>query len=173
VNNGHYCQVRPTGCFRLQNGCQVHYHATDSVITSVCSFNSQLIWNSIFIVLEIPSICSKIEKFNIWNRGMHIKISGWHTFNVRTLSSNIVTKWCRWHVGQRRDWFGCSCTCCTAPPACLQIICCAILARKAAIHVIFKNDCWLSRHCGLQLFKPWRLDIPHHLLSDFGVKFLD
>jgi len=149
MNAHHHCQVRSIGCSCLQHGCQLHHHAADSVLTSGCSFISQQIWNTIFIVLAILGICIKNEKMSIGKRSMYIHISRWHTFDLGTLSCIIVTGRHRWRSGQmwRRVWRRCNCF--SMPPLCLRIVCCAILAQKAAVSLIFANHCQVSFHCSL------------------------
>jgi len=123
------------------NGCQLHYHAADSVLTSGCAFISQQIWIEIFIALAILGICIKIETLSVGKRSMCTYISGWHTFNFWILSSIIVTGWHRWHSGRMWHRFWWRCTSCFAPPACLWILCCAILAKNAVVRMIFMNHC--------------------------------
>jgi len=121
------------GYSHLQNGCQLHHHTADSVLTSGCSFIGQQIWNEIFIALAILGICIKIEKWSIGKRSMYIHISRWHTFDFRILSWLISPRWHTWHSGWRscRSWR--RCTHSFTPTLCLQILLCAILARKAAV----------------------------------------
>jgi len=111
---------------------------------------------------------------------MYIHLSGWHTFNFWTVSSLIVTRWNRWH--SRRTWlrFECwlsesvwwRCTCAFVPPACLQILYCAILARKEAVHVIFMKHSRVSYHRSLHIFIPRKTNSPVRLFSDFGARFV-
>jgi len=81
INAHLHCQVRSIGYCHLQNGCQLHYHAADSVLTSGCFFNSQQIGIKIFIMLGILGICIKFDTLCTGKRGMNIHISGWHTFD--------------------------------------------------------------------------------------------
>jgi len=64
---------------------------------------------------------------------MYIHISGWHTIHLGALCSLTIARRCMWHSGQRCHRFWWRCTCFFAPPACLWILCSAILASKAAV----------------------------------------
>jgi len=83
-------------------------------------------------------------------RRMYIHTPAWHTFYYITFISVSVTLYPRRRSGRR--WlsrrkclqFSWRCTDSFASPACLRILCCAILAWKTAIHVIFINHCWGS-----------------------------
>jgi len=62
INAHHHLQVRSIGRSGLQNGCQLHYHTSDSVLSSWCSFISQHISIKICIMLAILGRCIKSEK---------------------------------------------------------------------------------------------------------------
>ena len=76
INAHHECQVRSIGCCCLQNGCQLHCHAADSVLTSGCSFISQQIWIKLIVMLVILGEHIKIEKSSNGKRSMYINIAG-------------------------------------------------------------------------------------------------
>jgi len=82
---------------------------------------------------------------------MYIHISGWHTFCFGALGSPTVIRWGRWHSGPRwcRSWW--RCTHAFASPLYLWILCCAILARKTAVRLIFLNHFRVSFYCSLHL----------------------
>ena len=172
INVHHHCQLRSIGCCRLQPGCRLHHRAADSALASWCSFISQQISNTIFFAFAIIGVCIKIEKLSIRKRSMYIYISGWHTFDFRMVRSLIGTRWRRWHFRRRwrRVWW--RFTRSIVPPACLRILCCAILARKAAIHLIFKNHCWVSSYRSHHLVMPRKLHTSLRLFSDCGTRFL-
>ena len=110
---------------------------------------------------------------------MYIRISGWQTFTFRSMTSLVITGWPRWHPG----WTWCRFWCwmfqlvrswrtwAFAPPACLRILCCAILTKKAAIRLIFMNRSWVSFHCSLHISMAGKLNSQHLLFSDFRAKF--
>jgi len=142
-----------------------------SALTSGCSFISQQIWNKIFIMLTI-GICIKIEKLSLGKGSMYRHISGWQTFDFGTCSPLIITRWQRCRSGWMwcRVWSRCPCD--FAHPACLWILRCAIWARKAAIRLIFLNNCQVSFYHSLYLFMPRKLNSPLLLFSDLGTRFL-
>jgi hypothetical protein len=84
-----------------------------------------------------------------------------------------------WRAGQRwsRLWSrlsasdGWRCTCSFASPACLRILCGAILARKTAGRLVLTKHCQVSLYHSLHLFMPRNLNSPLHLFSDLGVLF--
>jgi len=155
------------------NGCKLHYHAADSVLTCGWIFICQQIWNTIFIVHAILGIWIKIEQTSTGKWSMYIHISGWHTFCFGALRFLAVIRWRRWRSGPRwrRSWW--RCTCAFAPPVSLWILCCAILARKAAVRLIFPNHCWVSFYRSLHLVMPGKHNTPLLLFSNFGTWFLD
>jgi len=176
-----HSQVCPIGCCLLQNGYQLHYHAADSVLTSRCSFTSQQIWIKIIIALAILGICIKFEILSAGKSPLYIHISGWHTFGFRYVSSHNITGWHRGHSGQTWHCFRgllseLPCWRCTHPfatPACLGILCCAIVARKAAICLIFPKHSRVSFHRSLHISIPWILTSRLLLFSDICPRFLD
>ena len=159
-------------CSVVQNGCLLHDHAANRVLTSGCSVISQQIWNEIVIVIAIIGVCIKIEKLRVGKRIMNIHISGWHTFNVGTLSYLIVTSWHTWHSGRGERRFSWRCSHSFAPLACLWILCSAIVSWKAAVHFIFTNDCKGSFYRSLHLSMPRKLNSPLLLFLHLGVGFL-
>jgi len=150
------------GCCHLQNGCQLHYHAADSVLSSGYSFISQQIWINILIKLAILAICINIEKWSAGKRRMYIHLSRWHTFDFGSMSSVIVTGWHKWRSRRRWHQFWCQlselvwsrCASAFAPPACLRSLCGASLARKAASRLIFTHYSQVSFHSRLHMSMP-------------------
>jgi len=138
-------------------------------------------WIEIFIVLVILGIHIKIEKLSTGKRSMHIRISGWCTFEFGCVRSLFVTGWHRWRSGrmwcQFCCWLSmllwCRCSRAFAPPACLGIRCCAMFGKKAAILLIYPKHSRVSFHCSLHIFLPRKLNFPLLLFSDSSPRFLD
>jgi len=172
VNSRLRCHVHSQGCCRLQNGCQLHTHAADTVLTCGWTFISQQIWNEIFIAHAILGILIKIEYSSTGKWSMYIHISGRHTFCFGEMSSPTVIRCCTWQSGPHWRWLLSRCTCAFVPPASLWILCCDILARKTAVGLIFLNNCWVSFHHSLHLVMPGKPNTPIHLFSNFGARFL-
>jgi len=151
----------------------------DSVLTSGCSFISQQIWIQIFIALAILGTCIMIEKLSPGNQSVDRHISRWHTFNFGYVSCLVLTGWYRWRSGQMWPRFWCRlfaslwwrCTRAFAPPRCLGILCCAVLAREAAVRLIFSNRSQVYFHRSLHIIMPRKLNSPLLLVSDFGTRF--
>jgi len=117
---------------------------------------------------------------------MWIHIPGWQIEDLRRVGSIIVTGWQgwlsrqMWRVGQR--WrrlyselsasVGWRCTCLFGSPACLQIVCSEIWARKASVHVVLMKHGWVSFYCSHHRFMPRKLNTPLLLFLDFGGRFL-
>jgi len=122
-----------------------------------------------------------IEKFRTGKSCIRIRISGRQTENLRILNSGSVTGWGGWCAGQWWSWLwsplsasvGWRCTCSFAFPACLWILCGAILARKAARRLVLTKHCRVSLYRSLQLFVPRKLNTPLLLFSDLGAWFLN
>ena len=112
-------------------------------------------------------------KIKCWKRSMYIHISGWHTVDFGTSSSLITTRWSRGRSGWRHRLFWWRCTPTFEPLACLRIICFTILARKAAVNLIFLNHCQVSFYRSLYLFMPRKLNSVLLLFSEFGARHLD
>ena len=89
INAHLQCQDCSIGCCFLQNGCQLHHHAADSVLTSGCSFISQQICIDIFITFAIFGICIKIEKLSTGKKSMYIHISGGTPSNSDTCTASL------------------------------------------------------------------------------------
>jgi len=112
---------------------------------------------------------------------MWIRISGRQIYDFRWLSSWSVTSWGGWHAGRRwsRPWSRLSasgrwrCTCSFVSPACLQILCGAILARKAAGLLVLIKHSRVSLYRSLQLFMPRKLNTPLLLFSDLSTWVLN
>jgi len=112
---------------------------------------------------------------------MQTCISGRQIDNLRRLSSRSVTGWRGWCAGQRWSqlWSrlivsdGWRCICSSVSPACLQILCGAILARKTAGLLVLTKHCQVSLYCSLYLFMPRKLNTLFLLFSDFGAWFLN
>ena len=181
INAHHECQVCSIGCCCLQNGCQLHYHAADSVLTSGCSFISQQIWIKLFVMLVILGKHIKIEKSSNGKRSMYIHISGWHTFDFGSVTCLIVTWWNCWRLGWMWHWFWCQlseslwwrCTCAFASPSCLGILCCAIMTREAAVYMIFPKHSRVSSHRSFPIYTVWKHNSTLLLFWDFGRRFLN
>jgi len=83
---------------------------------------------------------------------MRIRISSRQIDDFRRLIPGGVTGWGGWRAGRRwsRLWSPHSalgrrrCTCSSASPACLRILCGAILARKAAGRLVMTKHCRVS-----------------------------
>jgi len=122
-----------------------------------------------------------ITKFRTGKSCMRICISGWQIDDLGMFSPGSVTGWGGWHAGQRwhRLWsplsvsVGWRCTCSFASPACLLILCGAILARKAAGRVVLTNHCQVSLYCSLHLFMLRKLNTPVLLFLDLGAWFFN
>jgi len=142
-------------------------------------YYTQQIWNKILIALAILGICIMIEKWSVGTQRMYIHTQGWHTFYFITFLSVTVTWWRRWSSWWRRpSWRRCRrfwwrCGGSFTPPACLQILCCAILAWKAAIWLIFINHCRVSFYRSLHLLMTRKLNSSLLLFSDFGARFFN
>jgi len=173
VNSRLHCHVHSKGCCRLQNGCQLHYHAADSVLTWGWTMISQQIWNKIFIAHAILGIWIKIEISSTVKRSIYIHILGWHTFFFGALSSLTVIRRRSRRSGPQWRWSCWRYTCAFAHPASLWILCCAILPRKTAVCLIFLNHCRVSSHRSVRLVMPGKHNTPLLLFSNFGTWFLD
>jgi len=132
-----------------------------------------------FIVNAILGICIMIENLSIGKRRMYIHTPGWHTFYFITFISVSVTWWRRWpsggrwHSGRRcrRFWWRCAGS--FVPPVCLWILCCAILAWKAAGRLIFINHCQISFYPSVDFVLARKLNSSLLLFTDFSARFLD
>jgi len=108
---------------------------------------------------------------------MRICLSGLQNDDVRRLGSGGVTGWGGWCAGPRwsRLWSphsasgGGRCTCSFASPACLQILCGAILARKAGGQLVMTKHCQVSLYRSLHHLMPRKLNTSLLLFSDLGV----
>jgi len=96
--------------------------------------------------------------------------SGGHTFCFGALSSPTVIRWSRWRSGPRwhRLWW--RCTRAFVTPASLWILCCAIVARKTAIRLIFMNHYQVSFYRSLHLVMPGTHNTPLPLFPDFSMR---
>jgi len=121
----------------------------------------------------VPCHMHQDWKLSVGNRSMYIHISGWHTVDFGTLSCLIFTRWHRWHSRQRWHRLSWRWPCSVATPACLRILCCAIFARKAAVHLIFMNHSRVSFYCSLHLSMPRKLNSLRFFFLAFGVRLLD
>jgi len=99
----------------------------------------------------------------------------------RRLNSGSVTSWGGWRAGQwwSRLWsqlsasVGWRCICSFASPACWQILCSAMVARKAARCLVLMKHCQVSLYCSLYHFVPRKLNTPLLLFLDLGAWFLN
>jgi hypothetical protein len=111
---------------------------------------------------------------------MQIRISGLQIDDFSRLSSASVTGWGGWPVCRRWSRLknpltasgGCRCTCYFPYPACLLILCGAILARKVAGHLVLTKHCRVSLYCSLHLFVPRKLNTSLLFFSDLGAWFV-
>jgi hypothetical protein len=154
INARPQLQDRSISSSSLYNGCWLHYHTTDSVLTSGYFFNSQCIWIKIFIVLVILGRCRNIEIFSTSKSCIEIQISGWQIDDLGTLTSANVTGyggWCR-----LCSWLSASlgwrCTCAFASPACMRILGGANVAWKVFEGVVLPKHSRVSFYCSLHLF---------------------
>jgi len=176
-----HCPVHAIGCHYLQNRCQLHYHTADSILTSGWDFIIQHIWIGMFIALAILGLFIIIEKFSAGKRILYIQITGWNRFNFGSVTSLIATCWQRWCTGRMWHEFRCwlselvwwRCICAFAPPACLRIKCCAILQRMAAICLIFPKYSQVAYHWSLPISMARKLNSPHLLFSNFGLRWFN
>ena len=99
---------------------------------------------------------------------MYIHKCGWHTFCFGALSPHTVIRWHRWRSGPRwgQSWW--RCTRAIMPPATLWSLCCAILARKTPVRLIFPNHGRVFCYRSLHLVMPRKHNTPHRLLSNFS-----
>jgi len=178
INAHLHLQVQSIGWCHLQNGCQLHYHMADSVLTSGCSLIREQIWNEFCISLVILGKYIQIDTLSAGKSSMYIHISGWHTVDLGSVSSIIATGrrsgWqsrCFWCRLSELVW--CRCTCAYALPACLWILCCTIWARKAAVHLIFMNHSRVSFNRSLHISMPKKLKSPLLLFPDFSLRLFD
>jgi len=112
---------------------------------------------------------------------MRISLSGQQIDYFKWLCSGGVTGWGGWCAGRRwsRLWSphsasgGWRCTCSFASPACLRILCGAILPRKAAGGLVMTKHCRVSLYRSLHIFMPRHLNTPLLLFSDLGAWFLN
>jgi hypothetical protein len=110
-----------------------------------------------------------------------MRISGRQIDDCNMSSSRRDTGSGRWCSGHRcrRLWnqlfavVGRRCTCSFASPACQQIVCAAIFARKASWRVVLTKHSQVSFNCSLHLVRPRKLNTSLLLLSDIGARFLD
>ena len=124
-------------------------------------------------MLGILGICINIEKLSGGKGSTYIQISRWHTFDFGTWSSLIITRWCRWRSRLRWHQLWRRCTCAFTHPACLWILCCAYLAKKATIHLICLNQCRVSLYCSPQFSISHEPNSLMVLFSDFSSWFHD
>jgi len=132
------------------------------------------------MVLAIPGICVRIEKFSARKRSVYIVISAWNSFDFGYMSAIIVSGRHRWRSEWTWRWFWCrlpgslrcKCTWFFAPPGCQWILGCTILGREAADRLIFLNHSLVSFNCSLQIFIPRILNPLVRYFSDFGLRFL-
>jgi hypothetical protein len=112
---------------------------------------------------------------------MRISMSSRQIDDLRWLSSGGVTGWGGWRAGRRWSRLcsphsasgGGRFTCFFASPECLQILCGAILARKATGRFVMTKYCRVSLYRSLHLFMPRKLNTPLLFFSDLGGWFLN
>jgi len=74
-----------------------------------------------------------------------------------------------WSPMSELVWY--RCTCALEPPACVRILCCAIMARMASVDLIFMNHSRVSVHRSLHILMPRILKSWLLLFTNFGVRF--
>ena len=181
INARHHLQVRSIGCSGPQNGCKLHYHASDRVLTSGCSFISWHIWINNCLMLALLGRRIKSKTFCTGKRCMWIRIFGRQFDDLGTLSSSNFTSWDVWHFVGRwlRLWSLLSgsvrwkCTCSVASPSCLRIHCSAVLPLKTTGCVVLMKRSQMSSYPSHHLFMPKKLNTPLLPLPDLGATFLD
>jgi len=112
---------------------------------------------------------------------MRISIFERQIEDLRTLSGRSVTGWGGWRAGQRWSRLSSPLSALVgrrrirsfACPACLRILCGAILARQAAGRVVLTKHCWVTLYRSLHLFMTRKLNTPPLLFSDLGAWFLN
>jgi len=101
---------------------------------------------------------------------------------METLSSLVVTRWRRWHSGKRccRVWCQLSvsvgwwwCTWTVMPSACLRILRCAILPRKAYVCIASTRHTWLSIYRSLHSSIPGKHNSPVLFFTELCVRICD
>jgi hypothetical protein len=110
---------------------------------------------------------------------MRIRIFSRQLDDFRLLSSGSVTGWGGRRAGRRWSRLrspqsasgGARCTCSFASPACLRILCGAILAGKAAGHLVMTKHCQVSLYRSLHLVMPSIFNTPLRLFSDLRASF--
>jgi len=121
------------------------------------------------------------EKFCTRKSCMWIRIASQQIDDFEKLCSGSVTSCGGWHAGKWLSRLGSQrsasvrwrCTCSFESPACLQILCGAILARQAARRVVLTKHSWLSFYRSPHSLMPRKLNTPLLLFSDLGGGFLD
>ena len=99
---------------------------------------------------------------------------------MEIFSLGIVPSWGGWRSGQRLHHLRCRlsalvkwrCTCSFASPACLRILCSAILGRKASGRMVLTKHSQVSFHCSIYVYMPRKLNTPLLLFLDLGARFL-
>jgi len=107
---------------------------------------------------------------------MRILISAGQIDYLRRLDLRSVSRWGGWRAGQWRSRIcsplsasvGWRCTCSCESPACLRILCGAILAWKAAGRLVLTKHCRVSLYRSLHLAVRRELNTPLLLFSDLG-----
>ena len=132
-------------------------------------------------MLAILGRCIKSKQFSTGRRWMWICRSGLQINNFGTFSSWVLTGCGGWPFEHRlcrlrsrlSGSVACRCTCSFVSPACVGILCGAILARGASSQVVFMKHSRESFYRSLHLIMPRKLNTPLLLISDLGVRFLD
>jgi hypothetical protein len=133
------------------------------------------------MVYGILGICIKIEKLSFGKRSMSISIAVWHIVDLGSMSTAFVTRWCQWRSKQRWHWSWCwlfwsvwwRYTNSLRPPWYLQSICCAILARTAAVRAVVTIYSLVSLYCSVHLVMARKPDSRLPLVMGFGMWFMD
>jgi len=131
-------------------------------------------------MLTILGIDINIDNLSIGQRSIHKHISSWYIYNYGTIGSLIMNERRRWQSAWRWPEVGCGrCVLVVVkvhlslvPSVCLPILCAAIVARKAAIHLIFSNHSQVSVYCRLRSLMLKKRNSPLPLPLYFSARFL-
>jgi len=152
----------------------------DSVLASGCSLTSCQIWIEIFIVCDSWHMHKdwKIERWEeqyvytqIWVAHLRFgkrELPQCHQVAQVEFGRMWHQFWCR--LSESLRWW---CTRAFGSPACLGIVCCTDLARKAAVRLMFPKHSQVSFHCSLHILMPRKLKSPFLLFSALSLRFLD
>jgi len=112
---------------------------------------------------------------------MYIQISGWHSFDFRSVCSLIDTGWQRWHCGRTWCQLWCRlsesvmlrCNRAFAAPLCLRILCCVSGARQDTLLLSFTKNSEVYFRPNLQILMLRKLNSPCLLFLDISTSLYD